>query len=97
MPGVRPVLVVLVVIEGIISEMTGVVAVQIGSERALADGPLGKSDRAFLFGFIGLLLGCGVKTGLWLDGLLVAAIVLLLLTIVNRRPAWSGGSAGVFS
>ncbi len=82
-PGVRPVLVVLVVIEGIISEMTGVVAVQIGSERRY-DGPLGKSDRAFLFGFIGLLLGCGVETGRWLDGLLVAAIVLLILTIVNR-------------
>ncbi|QDT49417.1 Inner membrane protein YnbA [Symmachiella dynata] len=82
-PGVRPVLVVLVVIEGIISEMTGVVAVQIGSERRY-DGPLGKSDRAFLFGFIGLLLGCGVKTGRWLDGLLIAAIVLLILTIVNR-------------
>lgn len=82
-PGVRPVLVVLVVIEGIISEMTGVVAVQIGSERRY-DGPLGKSDRAFLFGFIGLLLGCGVETGRWLDGLLVVAIVLLILTIVNR-------------
>jgi len=82
-PGVRPVLVVMVVIAGIISEMTGVVAVQIGSERRY-DGPLGKSDRAFLFGFIGLLLGCGVQAGRWLDGLLVAAIVLLLLTIVNR-------------
>ncbi|TWU06774.1 Inner membrane protein YnbA [Symmachiella macrocystis] len=82
-PGVHPVLVVLVVIEGIISEMTGVVAVQIGSERRY-DGPLGKSDRAFLFGFIGLLLGCGVETGRWLDGLLVVAIVLLMLTIVNR-------------
>ncbi|WP_339910763.1 CDP-alcohol phosphatidyltransferase family protein [Symmachiella dynata] len=82
-PGVHPALVVLVVIEGIISEMTGVVAVQIGSERRY-DGPLGKSDRAFLFGFIGLLLGCGVETGRWLDGLLVVAIVLLLLTIVNR-------------
>ena len=82
-PGIRPALVVVVVIEGIISEMAGVVAVQIGGERRY-DGPLGKSDRAFLFGFIGLLLGCGVGPGWWLDGLLVAAICLLALTIVNR-------------
>src|SRR5210317_1771711 len=44
-PGVNPVLVVLVVITGILVEMTGVITVQIGASRRY-DGPLGKSDRA---------------------------------------------------
>ena len=47
---------------GVISEMAGVVAVQIGAERRY-DGPLGKSDRAFAFGCIvfpaGLRRGAG--------------------------------------
>ncbi len=82
-PGVPPRFVVLFVVLGVISEMTGVVTVQIGGTRRY-DGPLGKSDRAFLFGLIGLLLGCGLKTGRWLDGLLAVAILLSAVTIVNR-------------
>jgi len=39
--------------------MTGVIGVQIGASRRY-DGPLGKSDRAFLFGLMGLLLGLRV-------------------------------------
>jgi len=82
-PGVRPALVVAIVVLAIVSEMTGVVAVQICGERRY-DGPLGKSDRAFLFGALGLLLGCGVPVGVWVDGLLGLAVLLLALTIVNR-------------
>lgn len=81
--GVRPVLVVGIVVLSIISEMTGVVAVQVCGQRRY-DGPLGKSDRAFLFGALSLLLGCGVPAGVWIDGLLGLAVVLLALTIVNR-------------
>ena len=58
-PGVPAALVVVLVVLGVISEMAGVVAVQIGAERRY-DGPLGKSDRAFAFGLIAFLLGCGV-------------------------------------
>jgi CDP-diacylglycerol--glycerol-3-phosphate 3-phosphatidyltransferase len=38
----------------VLSEMTGVVGIQIGASRRY-DGPLGKSDRAFVFGFLALL------------------------------------------
>lgn len=67
----------------VISEMAGVVAVQIGASRRY-DGPLGKSDRAFAIGAAGLLLGLGVTPGPWLDGLLLVLCFLALLTTVNR-------------
>jgi CDP-diacylglycerol---glycerol-3-phosphate 3-phosphatidyltransferase len=63
--------------------MTGVVAIQIGATRCY-DGPMGKSDRAFCFGAIALLLGLGIAASLWLQGLLLIMIALLLKTIVNR-------------
>lgn len=69
-----------------ISEMVGIVAVQIGASRRY-DGPLGKSDRAFVIGTLGLLLGFGVAPGFWLNGLLVLLCVFSLLTAVNRAHA----------
>ena len=61
----QPALIVTIVMLSIVSEMTGVVAVQINGERRY-DGPLGKSDRAFLFGVLSLAVGCGVQVGEWL-------------------------------
>lgn len=81
--GVQLWLVVAVVILAIISEMTGVVAVQIGASRRY-DGPLGKSDRAFLFGLVALLAGLGVRIHPWVNPLLGLAALLLAVTIVNR-------------
>lgn len=76
-------LVVGLVVLGIIVEMTGVIAVQIGASRNYA-GPMGKSDRAFLFGLIALLLGLGVTPGLWCSTLLGLSALLSAVTIVNR-------------
>ncbi|HXX76778.1 MAG TPA: CDP-alcohol phosphatidyltransferase family protein [Nitrospiraceae bacterium] len=81
--GLDPWLVVGVVVLGIIVEMTGVVAVQIGASRNYA-GPIGKSDRAFLFGLIALLLGLGVEPGFWCTVLLGLGALLSIVTIVNR-------------
>jgi CDP-diacylglycerol--glycerol-3-phosphate 3-phosphatidyltransferase len=75
--------VVIVVVLGIICEMTGVVAVQIGAARRY-DGPMGKSDRAFVFGLLGLLLGIGIDSAHWVDGLMMITVVLLVVTIINR-------------
>jgi phosphatidylglycerophosphate synthase len=82
-PGFRPVLVVLVVLLSAMAEMTGVVAVQVGASRRY-DGPMGKSDRALVFGALGLALGLGMPAGWWLDLLLWAILVLLVLTVVKR-------------
>jgi CDP-diacylglycerol--glycerol-3-phosphate 3-phosphatidyltransferase len=45
---------------------------------------MGKSDRAFFFSVIALLLALGVTPGLWLDCTWSAALALLLWTIFNR-------------
>lgn len=86
LPGFSPTLVVLVVLLATISEMTGVVAVQIGASRRY-DGPMGKSDRAFVFGALALALGLGVPPGPWIDGLMVVMLALLVLTTLNRARA----------
>jgi CDP-diacylglycerol--glycerol-3-phosphate 3-phosphatidyltransferase len=82
-PGFDPWLVVGVVVLSILTEMTGVVGVQIGASRRY-DGPLGKSDRAFLFGSMGLLLGLRVPIERAIPYLLFAMILLSVLTILNR-------------
>lgn len=82
-PGVPARWVVLVVVTGILTEMAGVVAVQVGAERRY-DGPFGKSDRAFLFGLVALLLALGVTPGMWLELLLAAACALGILTVARR-------------
>ena len=82
-PEFAPIALVLLVVLGILVEMTGVIGVQIGASRRY-DGPLGKSDRAFLFGALGLLLGSGVPSGAWLAWLLWLAVGLSVLTVVNR-------------
>lgn len=75
--------VVLLVIAAIISEMMGVVAVQIGATRRY-DGPMGKSDRAFVFGVLALALGLGVAPGQWLNGLFIVVLLLTIWTVINR-------------
>jgi len=84
-PGVCPALMMAIVVLAVVSEMTGVVAVQIGASRRY-DGPMGKSDRAFVLGVISLLLGCEVSPEpyQWLDVTLGVVVLLLSLTILNR-------------
>ena len=82
-PEFDPWLVIGVVILSILSEMTGVIGVQIGASRRY-DGPLGKSDRAFLFGLLGLLLGFHVPIGKFISWVLLLMILLSVLTILNR-------------
>lgn len=76
-------IIVLLVITAIISEMTGVIAIQIGASRRY-DGPMGKSDRAFVFGAIALALGLGMPSGSWLNELFGLVLILTLATIYNR-------------
>ena len=76
-------LIVVIVLLATVSEMTGVLMQTLGASRRY-DGPMGKSDRAFIVGALGLAIGLGVPTGLWLTGVLVAVAVLLVFTIINR-------------
>jgi len=81
--GFEPTLVVVIVVLAVISEMTGVVGLQVGASRRY-DGPMGKSDRAFVFGALALLVVCGVPAGQWLTAVLGIVAALLVVTIVNR-------------
>jgi len=78
-----PVAMVLIVLLGALTEMTGVVAVQIGASRRY-DGPMGKSDRAFVFGTLGLLLGLNLPIFPVVRPVLWIVVFLLVLTILNR-------------
>ena len=82
-PGFHAPLVVVVVILAALTEMTGVVCAQAGASRRY-DGPFGKSDRAFVFGVVGLMVGLGVPAGAWVVWVLVAMVVLLIATVINR-------------
>jgi CDP-diacylglycerol--glycerol-3-phosphate 3-phosphatidyltransferase len=81
--GMPALLVAVLVAIAIITEMAGVVGVEIGASRRY-DGPFGKSDRAVFFGALALALGLGVQPGLWTMALLALAAAAGLLTIVNR-------------
>ncbi len=83
LPGVSGPVVVAVVVLSVISEMAGVIAIRIGATRRY-DGPMGKSDRAFVFGALGLVLGLGYSAQPWIDGVLMVVGVLLIVTTVNR-------------
>jgi CDP-diacylglycerol--glycerol-3-phosphate 3-phosphatidyltransferase len=94
-PGFNAWLVIGVVVLSILTEMTGVVAVQIGASRRY-DGPCGKSDRAFVFGLLGLLIGLRAPVERAVPFVLWVMILLLVLTIVNRSlRALQEVSAGV--
>ena len=82
-PGISAGLIVAVVILSVFTEMAGVVAVQVGASRRY-DGPMGKSDRAFVFGLLALLLGIGVSPTWWVNVALAIVALLTALTVVNR-------------
>ncbi len=82
-PGIPPTLIIAIVILAILTEMAGVVGVQIGASRRY-DGPMGKSDRAFAFGLLALLLGLGLAPGLWSTAALAVVAALTALTTLNR-------------
>ena len=83
LPGSSGALVAAVIVLSAISEMAGVLGVVVGAGRRY-DGPMGKSDRAFIFGLLGLLVGLGVSVFAVLDWIWIALIVLVAITVVNR-------------
>lgn len=84
-PGLHAGLVVGVVVGASLAEFAGVVALAVGSPRRF-DGPMGKSDRAFAFGVLALMVAAGVApTGL--NAVLVLVLGLLVWTVLNRVRA----------
>jgi CDP-diacylglycerol--glycerol-3-phosphate 3-phosphatidyltransferase len=67
-----------------LSEIAGIMATQMGQQRRY-DGPLGKSDRAFVVGVISLLVAFHVSLKVaYMDWAFIAMAVLAFATTVNR-------------
>ncbi len=75
--------VLLVIFLALLSEFSGVLGTAIGATRRY-DGPIGKSDRALIFGAIGLWLGVTGSLPGWLFWLMPILALLLSITIFNR-------------
>ncbi|PTJ61625.1 hypothetical protein BU006_00645 [Mammaliicoccus sciuri] len=67
----------------IISEMAGVTVQVIGSSRRY-DGPMGKSDRAFIVGFISFLIFVYLNIIPYLHFVFYICSILMLINIYNR-------------
>lgn len=67
----------------IISEMAGVTVQVIGSSRRY-DGPMGKSDRAFIIGFISFLIFVHLNIIPYLHFVFYICSILMLINIYNR-------------
>ncbi|MFK3741516.1 CDP-alcohol phosphatidyltransferase family protein [Massilia sp. TN1-12] len=80
--GVAAPLVVLAVVAALLAEFAGVLAQALGAPRGF-EGPMGKSDRAFVFGLLALLIGAGAGAP-WYNGLLAVVLLLAALTVFNR-------------
>lgn len=74
-----------------VSEMAGALGPMIGAARRY-DGPMGKSDRAFVFGALGLWVGLTPGTPDWAFWLMPAISVAIVANIFNRVR---GGIASV--
>jgi CDP-diacylglycerol--glycerol-3-phosphate 3-phosphatidyltransferase len=72
-----------VIVLAIIGESAGILGGTLGASRRY-DGPFGKSDRAVLFGVLGLLIAVTRALPGWLFWLMPLAALLCLLTAANR-------------
>ena len=70
----------------IVVEMAGCMALMVGATRRY-DGPFGKSDRAFAFGALALVIGLGFDLGAIAPYLFPVMAILCAITILRRVTA----------
>ena len=66
-----------------LSEMAGAIGPLVGATRRY-DGPMGKSDRAFVFGVLGLWYATGAPLPAWFCWLPLVLVLLMCLNIFHR-------------
>ena len=82
-PPFAPAWVVAAIVLAVVSEFAGVLGPAIGASRRY-DGPMGKSDRAFVFGALGLWIGVVGTLPEWAAWVMPVVASLIIVTIVNR-------------
>ncbi|MDX7987397.1 CDP-alcohol phosphatidyltransferase family protein [Xenorhabdus sp. 12] len=83
LPHVSSVSLLVILFLTILTEFIGVLTQSIGASRRY-DGPMGKSDRAFIFGAYGLIIATFPSALSWSSYLFPLVIVLLLMTCYQR-------------
>lgn len=83
LPDVSLWLVLLVTLLALFSEYAGVLGPMIGASRRY-DGPMGKSDRAFVLGCLATAIVPGWIGAPWINAVFAILAVLLIGTLINR-------------
>ncbi|MDT3422652.1 CDP-diacylglycerol--glycerol-3-phosphate 3-phosphatidyltransferase [Pseudomonas protegens] len=83
LPGASLLLVLTVTLLALFSEYAGVLGPMVGASRRY-DGPMGKSDRAFILGVLATGIALGWLSALWINGVLALVAALLVYTLINR-------------
>lgn len=86
LPGLDPAPLLAFVLLAALTEYAGVLGPMVGAPRRY-DGPMGKSDRAFVVGLMGLLLALGWAGPRALGMVLIAASAMCAWTVVRRVRA----------
>ena len=81
--GINSYAVLIIIFLAFLSEYAGVMAPLIGASRRY-DGPMGKSDRAFVFGTLSVVIALNLVDIYWINIVLYIVIALLIYTIFNR-------------
>ena len=84
-----------VIVASCVSELAGALAPMVGAARRY-DGPMGKSDRALVFGALGLYVGLGAalpELAWWLMPVLLALVGCNIVARVRRGVEAAAGSA----
>lgn len=84
-PTAAPVIVLIVLLASL-TELVGVLGQAISGTRRY-EGPMGKSDRAFVFGAVAIALGLGLPPTGWLMGVWIGVIGLQVVTLRQRVRA----------
>ncbi|WP_110948361.1 CDP-alcohol phosphatidyltransferase family protein [Pseudomonas bohemica] len=82
-PGVSMASVLVVTLLAVFSEYAGVLGPLVGASRRY-DGPMGKSDRAFVLGVLATGVALGWFGAGWVDSVMWLVAALLACTLVNR-------------
>lgn len=86
LPAVDPPWLAAVAVLAALSELAGVLGQTVGASRRY-DGPMGKSDRAFVFGALGLAAALWRPLPAWAGWAVPAVALLTFLTVCNRVRA----------
>ncbi|ABC91901.1 probable CDP-alcohol phosphatidyltransferase protein [Rhizobium etli CFN 42] len=78
-----------VILLSVLTEFAGILGQTVGASRRY-DGPMGKSDRAVLFGALGVFVAVGGTFAAWSLWLWAVMALLLMWTVINRVSAGIG-------